>query len=170
MSLPALGEVLAKIAGSPEVNTWPVLVSLSPDAELTLGGEGGEVTSVPTGNPIAASEQFARQFDSHPCVVCTASRSAKRLMIGRSRLNDYVIGHVSVSASHAEFRVVPGGDLQLVDGKSRNGTFVERRRLDQGESVIVSSNSLVAFGDVAFYLLDTDMLRTLARVAHPRKQ
>jgi hypothetical protein len=166
MTHPNLGKVLARMSQEPDLARWPILVALSPDQELVLGGDG-EVTHTSVREPIQWNDRVARQFDAHPCIVCTATAGARRLNIGRSRLNDYVIPHVSVSASHAEMTFAGEDSYRLVDLKSRNGTFVEGRRLEPSEPFPLSGSSLVGFGQVMFYLLDPSMVRTLARVAHP---
>lgn len=51
------------------------------------------------------------------------------LVIGRSEYCSLILDHVSVSRLHARMRFAAGG-VVIEDAKSRNGTFVNERRID----------------------------------------
>lgn len=76
-------------------------------------------------------------------------------MVGRSRLADLRMTEPTVSGEHAVLRWT-GGDWELHDLGSRNGTIVDGRRLAAGERVILARGSVIAFGqaDNAWRLVD----------------
>ncbi|MCI0356873.1 MAG: EAL domain-containing protein [Planctomycetaceae bacterium] len=69
--------------------------------------------------------------------------------IGRQPGVHVRLGHTTVSLQHAELRL-SGDDLVLVDKRSRNGTFINGRRL-KGQHVVVVGD-LLQFGAVVFRL------------------
>jgi len=69
--------------------------------------------------------------------------------IGRQRGLPLRLGHTSVSLSHAELRL-SGEELVLADLDSRNGTFINGRRLKGTQAVALGD--LLQFGAVVFRL------------------
>ncbi|MDJ0597454.1 MAG: adenylate/guanylate cyclase domain-containing protein [Crocosphaera sp.] len=71
--------------------------------------------------------------------------------IGRGRDNDFAIGDHCISRNHAILQSTETGDFLLIDLGSRNGTFVNDRRV--GIPVTLHSGDKVTFGktDLAFY-------------------
>jgi adenylate cyclase len=71
--------------------------------------------------------------------------------IGRGRDNDFVIGDHCISRNHAILQSTETGGFLLIDLGSRNGTFVNGRRV--GIPVTLHSGELVTFGktNVEFY-------------------
>lgn len=67
--------------------------------------------------------------------------------IGRAPDNDVVVDDLLVSRHHAELRRGPDGRLTLTDIGSRNGTFVNGRRVTRAE---LDDYDLVAIGHSAF--------------------
>ena len=51
------------------------------------------------------------------------------LRVGRDEINDIVIKGEGVSRYHAKFIVIEGGKIKLVDLDSRNGTFVNGKKI-----------------------------------------
>ena len=66
--------------------------------------------------------------------------------VGRQSRCSLVLDDLLVSAEHAAFHWVRTG-WELRDLHSSNGTFVDGRRLDPGERVMLSRGMRVAFGD-----------------------
>ncbi|MEL4894806.1 adenylate/guanylate cyclase domain-containing protein [Crocosphaera sp. Alani8] len=64
--------------------------------------------------------------------------------IGRGRDNDFAIGDNCISRNHAILQSTETGDFLLIDLGSRNGTFVNDRRV--GIPVILTSGDEVTFG------------------------
>lgn len=68
--------------------------------------------------------------------------------VGRSSQCDLVIPDITISRRHAEIHV-GGGEVKVVDLKSRNGTFVDEARV---ASCILAEGQSVRFGRVPFLL------------------
>ncbi|RZV38695.1 MAG: FHA domain-containing protein [Chromatiales bacterium] len=76
-------------------------------------------------------------------VVQEASVAAMRTIIGRSDLSDIVIENQYISKQHAML-VQSEGSLFLVDLKSRNGSYVNSKKVS---SQILRNNDIIALGD-----------------------
>jgi len=76
-------------------------------------------------------------------VVQEARITATRTMIGRSDLSDIVIENQYISKQHAML-VLSEGTLFLVDLKSRNGTYVNSKKIS---SKVLRNNDIIALGD-----------------------
>jgi hypothetical protein len=73
--------------------------------------------------------------------------------VGRVMTADLALDDPSVSKSHAAFQ--REGDIWHVkDARSRNGTYVDGRRLEPGERVKIVSGAQITFGAIATYFLD----------------
>jgi pSer/pThr/pTyr-binding forkhead associated (FHA) protein len=68
----------------------------------------------------------------------------RKVTVGRSRDNDVVLNHPSVSRHHLEFFFDPEGNVFLTDLNSSNGTFVNGRRISG--SVQLRSTDIVKAG------------------------
>lgn len=80
--------------------------------------------------------------------------------VGRAVTADLVLDDPSISKSHAAFQ--HEGVLWYVkDARSRNGTYVDGRRLGAGERVEIASGAQITFGGVATYFLDSAHFRRL---------
>ena len=81
------------------------------------------------------------------------------ITVGRTANNDLTIPDVNVSKFHAWFRQGPAG-VELVDAGSRNGTFVDDRRLpsSRGAGMAVIVGQVLRFGDLTFRYLDAATL------------
>jgi hypothetical protein len=76
------------------------------------------------------------------------------ITVGRTQNNDLVIEDGEISKFHAFFRVSPSG-VELADAGSRNGTFVQQRRLEpKGPSAPVMVGDAIQFGSLEFVFLD----------------
>jgi hypothetical protein len=91
----------------------------------------------------------------------------RRISIGRTRNNDVIIRHHSVSKLHAHFHfgmlaklrsLSPSAELMLSDAGSSNGTAVDGRRLAEGDVVPVGTGSRIQLGSVQCQLLDAKAL------------
>ena len=75
---------------------------------------------------------------------------ARVVRIGRSDDNDVVVSDLRVSRYHAELRRSPGGEYQIADLGSHNGTFVNGQRI---ESAVVTEADVVGVGLATFRLV-----------------
>jgi pSer/pThr/pTyr-binding forkhead associated (FHA) protein len=84
------------------------------------------------------------------------------ITVGRTRNQDIVIAHASVSKFHAMFRTRQEGitsQLELADAGSRNGTWVNDQRLIiRGPAVPVHRDDRIRFADIALTLVDAETL------------
>lgn len=72
---------------------------------------------------------------------------AARTLVGRSPLCTLRLDDPHVSSEHATLTWTPDGTWELRDLGSKNGTFVDDRRLDPGEVVVVGAGTRLGFGD-----------------------
>jgi FHA domain len=78
------------------------------------------------------------------------------LVIGRAPDCDVVIQEPSVSSRHATVRQADKGEsCLLTDLDSRNGTFVNARRIEEKASVLFDGDAL-SFGDAQFLFLKAE--------------
>jgi pSer/pThr/pTyr-binding forkhead associated (FHA) protein len=78
---------------------------------------------------------------------------SERVSIGRARNNDLALPDASVSKLHA-YAFIDVGATSLQDAGSRNGTFVNRRRLGPTDKVGLGSGDEVTFGRVDMVYFD----------------
>ena len=73
--------------------------------------------------------------------------------VGRATGADFIVDAPLVSRVHCRFTALPGGELEVRDLNSTNGTFVNGARIDNavlapGDRVQVGRVEIVAFRDV----------------------
>lgn len=73
-----------------------------------------------------------------------------RYVCGRAPECDLVVNHRTVSRRHAELQVA-GDRINVVDLKSRNGTFVDGERIESAE---VCPSQVVSLGEISFRLVE----------------
>ncbi len=61
----------------------------------------------------------------------TYTIGSRNQRIGRAQLNDLCLADISVSGSHCEIALEPGGQLRVRDLGSTNGTFIEGQRISE---------------------------------------
>lgn len=76
---------------------------------------------------------------------------AQVMRIGRTHDNDLVLDDLEVSRHHAELRRMPGGDYEITDLGSYNGTYVNGRLVT---SQTLTENDLVGIGHSTFRVRD----------------
>ncbi len=112
----------------------------------TFDTQGGTVLS--TGNPPPAPGtgtqfvQFLQKTDRNAM--------KDKVTIGRSNNNDIIILHNSVSKFHAYFDCREG-IWTLTDMGSTNGTFLDGKRIHEGQHYPARSGNVLRFGGVAAY-------------------
>jgi hypothetical protein len=75
------------------------------------------------------------------------------LSVGRASGSDIVLPYASVSRNHAHLLIGANGSVTVVDQASRNGTYVDGRRIEPGERVKLQLRSTLRFGNLAFELV-----------------
>ncbi len=92
---------------------------------------------------------------------------ANTILIGRAPSNDVVLVTEGISKLHARIKI-DGEELSISDADSTNGTFINGKRLESGESVVLQQGDEILFGERAFKLHRIarfhSMLKMLPRV------
>jgi len=93
------------------------------------------------------------------------------ITVGRVATNDVVVAHTSVSRFHAFLQHDEAlGAWTVADAESKNGTWLEGRRLAARERVLLSDGVSLRFGEVRFYFLLPDSLLELVRRGEPPRR
>lgn len=74
-------------------------------------------------------------------------------LVGRGSRATMAIAHETVSRRHAQIRLGAGGQLELVDVGSSNGSWVNGERVDE---CVLDDGDELRFGSVAFRLVVED--------------
>ena len=75
---------------------------------------------------------------------------AKVLRIGRAQDSDIVVPDLSVSRHHAELRRSPGGEYEVADLASHNGTFLNGQRVT---TAVATEGDVIGIGQATFRLV-----------------
>jgi hypothetical protein len=92
-------------------------------------------------------------FRALPIVSSGAVPSPRGISVGRTDQNDVTITDSSVSKVHAYFRD-DGGAWFLTDDDSKNGTWLNDRRLAAGKPAALENGDEITFGKVVAQYLD----------------
>ena len=121
--------------------------------------EDGEIPSVPSLSSVLASEGTL----GAPLQKSASSPYEDFIFVGRAVTADIVLEDESISKSHAAFHR-QAGEWLVKDVRSRNGTYVNGRRLVLGEQVKIASGAQITFGAIAGYFIDLPHLRRILAV------
>lgn len=86
-----------------------------------------------------------------------------RITVGRAQNSDVVLMEPSVSNHHAWFGSDPQGSLTIQDAGSKNGTWVDGRRIPPGEVVWVQPMDQIKFGSLSTFTCMPGVLRGVLR-------
>jgi hypothetical protein len=87
------------------------------------------------------------------------------LFLGRASTCDVIIRDASISKTHAVIEPSPDA-WHLRDNRSRNGTWRNMDRLQEGERVALVSGDLVVLGSYPIYFLfSPDLMKLLVRTS-----
>lgn len=84
----------------------------------------------------------------------------KFVVVGRGSSADVALKHHSISKAHAWFEEKDGGWV-LHDSRSRNGTFVDGKRVSPSGSMRVHSSARLTFGTLQAFFLEPHDLAVL---------
>lgn len=108
------------------------------------------------GPMIAAIDEPTAELDASLLILPVRKQkthAASMITLGRTANNDVVVADISVSKFHAYFRIDDGGQVELTDARSRNGTYVAKRRLQPQVPTVIASGEELCFGRKAFHFL-----------------
>ncbi len=152
-------KVKARINGRPVLMYEPpeeLESSTDDDDEYQFKTQSG--LSVPTmggGDPMAAVVEKTKE-----------NAFKQRITIGRTGNNDIVLEDASVSRFHAFLEQLPGGDWQLVDAGSRNGTTLAGKKLTGRVGATLHNGAVLRVGAVQLtFLTASGFLEMLKRRA-----
>jgi hypothetical protein len=139
------------------------------DSILSDRGPTGQFR-VSDGSPVRPATASTRDRGLRPLVLPLRKSQAtfpSMITVGRTDNNDLVVPDEQVSKFHAFFRVI-GAKVELSDAGSRNGTFVNARKLPaKGEAASLGLRDRVSFGALEFNFFDApgcwDFLHQLDR-------
>jgi hypothetical protein len=138
---------------------------------VAQGGEGWAFRTGERSSPMPPSRDGGGFYPDTqvwpllPKVSRTGARVTPPVLLGRSRSNDVIINHASISKLHA--RLVLGANTVTVeDAGSRNGTAANGRTITDSTPVHLKSGEILTVGSVMLVLFSTDaMLAALRRKA-----
>ena len=85
------------------------------------------------------------------------------LFLGRASTCDVIIRDASISKTHAVIEPKDGG-WRLRDNRSRNGTWHNGERLDEGERVELQSGDVIILGSYPIYFVrSAELMKLLTR-------
>ncbi len=85
-----------------------------------------------------------------------------RIGVGRAPNVDIVVRRDGISKYHAYFVPISNDEYQLADAGSKNGTYIEQRKLTDRTPVRVQDGDIVRFGTEAFvFVLPSSLLELL---------
>ena len=68
----------------------------------------------------------------------------KSIKIGRSRVNDIIVDDITVSSEHAKITISDSGQVQIKDLNSKNGTFVNGKKITTEVAILATDEIKVA--------------------------
>lgn len=128
--------------------------------------ERGNVTLTASGQDTRIDE-FRQACDCGACLIVVRGRqqgkryelSAPSMRIGRESSSDILIDDPKVSRCQAIIRS-SGGVVTLVDGGSKNGSYVNDRKVLGGASVLLNKEDMIKVGDTVLKYLPRGALET----------
>ena len=146
------------------------LVRARPSDERARNRASSELRNLPADDTLLArldtssgdDDSASGRFEIYPLAKKLNAPFADMITIGRTDNNDVVLRDVTVSRFHAFFRQHP--NLWIIcDAGSKNGTFVDEKRLDARKEHEVRSGSAVRIGEIATTFYTANDLYTMLR-------
>jgi hypothetical protein len=130
---------------------WPVLVTPEPSPDVLSKIRRPDTVvsddiTMPQVDPMAPG-MVGASLDALCLELRPLDRTQSRILIGRSPGTDIVLIDESVSRHHAELRWDRATERgTLCDLETKNGTFVDQKRLDPRREVSLAAGTVIAFG------------------------
>jgi ABC-type multidrug transport system ATPase subunit len=116
---------------------------------LITGTPRRDATAVPSATAMWPRTEHGERYPS-----AIMPLTAKVLRIGRADDNDVVVADLRVSRRHAELRRRPGGEWEIADLGSQNGTFLNGQQIT---TATVTGADVVGIGVAAFRLVGDEL-------------
>lgn len=118
------------------------------------------------------TDEYTQEYSDRKVVLVGANSLGqdlhKPVTIGRSRKCDIRVENESVSKRHATIALDRDeGVYCLIDTDSRNGTYVNGRKIAPNQKTNLMSGTYVSFGEAVFVFLDAPTLRKISRMPSP---
>ncbi|MEZ4270004.1 MAG: FHA domain-containing protein [Myxococcota bacterium] len=135
----------------------PMLTLFSPldamEDEWTFNTSTSSMRHVQTLEKEVKLAQDAANYHAFTISKSACSPFQKRISVGRASNNDIALPHRSVSKIHA-YVILDEVQATLQDANSRNGTFVDNRRLLSDKATKINSGDILTFGAISLTFLD----------------
>ncbi|MBI4510417.1 MAG: FHA domain-containing protein [Deltaproteobacteria bacterium] len=112
--------------------------------QRTVAADGSQLPGNPGGGMKTSYVVF-------PVKQTGRSMFAQLISVGRTKNNDVIISDVSISKFHAFFKKGENGKFFVQDAGSRNGTFVNGKKVPEsgkGDPVLIQPGAKIRFGAV----------------------
>jgi hypothetical protein len=152
---------------------WPVLVTPEPSPDLmrklrrpdTVVQDQVTLTEM---DPMAPG-MVGASLDALCLVIRPLDPGRTRMRIGRAPSADVVLIDESISRVHAELSWDPAVERALLmDMDTKNGTFVDQRRLDPKKETLLVPGCVVSFGSLATRYYSPRTFRAWLATGAPR--
>ncbi|GAB3586269.1 FHA domain-containing protein [Calidifontibacter terrae] len=107
--------------------------------------------------PVGAPSGNTALTGARPQLVQQQGQAAAPFTVGRGLENKVVVDDLLVSRQHARLSPAPGG-FEVVDLSSRNGTYINGRRIDRGR---LGEGDLLAVGHSRFTVLHGELVASI---------
>ncbi len=131
--------------------------------------EAGEKTAVLQGDQETLNKELARAKEQEACLIIIRGTpqghrffiTQDEMTIGRDPTADISVADQSISRKHAIVTREAGGKIRLKELGSSNGTFINDKKLNTHESVILAKEDMVKLGNSIFKFLPAGELEIL---------
>ncbi|HEY8207208.1 MAG TPA: FHA domain-containing protein [Myxococcaceae bacterium] len=132
----------------------------STSREQFLAAHGTPVLIVPMLSPLQDAERFSTLIVANRAALAPASWAVAKVQkragdafphfiwVGREVKCDIALPFDGVSKLHAQFILRPGGEIDLLDTGSANGTFLDGKRLQDNAPLRVRDGARIQMGMV----------------------
>ncbi|MGK5083367.1 GGDEF domain-containing protein [Bdellovibrionota bacterium FG-1] len=132
-------------------------------------GDGSEKTAVLQGDQETLRKELDKAKEQEAClIIIRGSPQGHRffvtqdeMIIGRDPSADISVADPSISRKHAKLTREPGRKVRLTDLGSSNGTFVNDKKVNANESVVLAKEDMVKLGNSILKFLPAGELEIL---------
>lgn len=127
-----------------------------------------EKTAVLSGDQNTLKKELEKAKEAEACLIIIRGTpqghrfflTQKEMVIGRDTAADITVSDQSISRKHAKISK-EGGQIRISDLGSSNGTFVNDKKVNAGESVVLAKEDMIRLGNFIFKFLPAGELEIL---------